>query len=67
MFVAQHLFFSRRTLMSKVMHLSHVQHSTQHAHSNSIALWMLNNISVPSLVSLAQYPFQIRKRPMSKV
>ena len=67
MSLAQHHFFSRRTLMSKVLHLWHVQYSTQHTHSNSIALWMSNNISVPSLVSLAQHPFQIRRTPMPKV
>ena len=65
--VSQHPFFSRKTLMSKVMHLWHVQHSTQHTHSNSTALWMSNNISAPSLVSVAQYTFLSRRTPTSKV
>ena len=53
--------------MSEVLHLWHVQHSTQQTHSNSIALWMSNNISVPSLVSVAQYTFLSRRTLMSEV
>ena len=37
--------------------LNHVHGATQHTHSHTILLGTSNNISAPSLVSVAQYPF----------
>ena len=43
--------------------LGHVHSATQHTHSHIVLLWVSNNIGLPSLVSLAQYPVISRRTP----
>ena len=41
----------------------HVHSATQHTHSHIVLLWVSNNIGLPTLESLAQYPVLSRRTP----